>query len=322
MKNLYYKFWSQGRRTCDLGFRLFRLIDRFCCQRMQAYPDQLQAHHETNILQVSKCHNMVTHPDESYYCRQYWHWIEKALKIFEKDKAGLGSPLIFDLGCGQGRLTLPLAKWCQRMGNGKVIGVDMSKPALDFARHSAGQEGLDDFVEFVENDILSLLHNQASSSCEVVVCTEVFYNFFSHQYKKVLEQVARILAPGGLFIPSFRSRYFNILYSVFNRSWTAIPILLESIEGFPFGPPTKFSWHNVDEITDILVVAGFEVRSFKGIGICSGIESDPLAEIARPSSLSPDEQEELMKLELSLAETMADCGRYILVEAIRKVDGN
>lgn len=322
MNILCYKFWYQGRQACDLVFRFLRLIDNFFCRRMQTYPDYLRTHHKTNMIQVTQRHNMASHPDESYYRRQYWHWIEKALENFVNKRNNFDAPLVLDLGCGQGRLTLPLAKWCQRMGNGKVIGVDMSKPALDFARHSAGQEGLDDFVEFVENNILSFLHNQASSSCEVVVCTEVFYNFFSHQYKKVIEQVARILAPGGIFIPSFRSRYFNILYSVFNRRWAAIPILLESTEGFPFGPPTKFSWHNVDEITDILVVAGFEVRSFKGIGVCSGIEGDPLAEIAQPSSLSHDEQEELMKLELSLAETMADCGRYTLVEAIRKVDGS
>ena len=43
-----------------------------------------------------------------------------------------------------------------------------------------------------------------------------------------------------------------------------------------------------------------------------------MAKIVQPSLLTPKEQEEPMKVELALAEEMPNCGRYILIEAVKK----
>ena len=301
---------------CIFGMNIFRRIEKFCFQRMHACQEQLQAHQRAMMIRIAQNHNMSTHADENYYCRQYWHWIEKALEDFVKEKVDTGDLLILDLGCGQGRLTLPLAKWCsRRREKGRVIGVDIAASALDFARQSAAKEGVNYVVEYLEDDILNFLRNQPTATCEVVVCAEVLYMF--PEYKTVLSEVNRVLVQGGLFIASFRSRYFNIIHSLAIRRCSPIPILLQSTEGFPFGPLTRFSWHNKSEINGTLAEAGFKTISCKGIGVCSGIKGDPLAKIAQPSMLTDEEQNELMTAELTLAEEMADCGRYILVEAIK-----
>lgn len=63
---------------------------------------------------------------------------------------------------------------------------------------------------------------------------------------------------------------------------------------------------------------GLHLLNLRGIGVCSGIEGDPLAVIARPSQLSASEQERLMEIECAVAEDYAACGRYILATAERR----
>lgn len=152
----------------------------------------------------------------------------------------------------------------------------------------------------------------------MIVCAEVF--LFYSAYKKALQEIARVLVPGGLLFAGFRSRYFNILHSISLRKMSSLSVVLNQNEGYPWGPPTKFFWHNVTDARKVISNAGFDVLACKGIGVCSGIEGDPLARIARPSMLTNEEQDELMTVELALAEEMANCGRYILITATKRND--
>lgn len=315
---LYYKLWQHTRRLSSLALRILRVIDNFCCKRLEMYTEQIKKNHKNNMIKTTQIHNMATHPDESYYQRQYWHWLEKALKDIVKKMPGFGKSIILDLGCGQGRFTIPLSKWCLKRGCKKTVGVDISAHALDFARKSAGQEGMADAIEFIEDDILDFLQSQKSSSFSVIVCTEVF--LFYSAYEKALQEIARVLVPGGLLFAGFRSRYFNILHSIALRKMSSLSVILNQNEGYPWGPPTKFFWHNVTDARKVILAASFNILSCKGIGVCSGIEGDPLARIARPSMLTDEEQDELMTVELALAEEMANCGRYILITATKKND--
>ncbi len=315
---LSYRLWQHARRLCGLVFRISRVIENFCCKRLETYTVEIEKNYKNNMIKTAQLHNMATHPDESYYQHQYLHWLEKALEDLVKKMPGFGKSNVLDLGCGQGRLTIPLSIWCLKRGCKKIIGVDISAHALDFARKSAGQEGMGDAIEFIEDDILDFLQSQKSSSFSVIVCTEVLYCYPA--YEKVLQEITRVLVPGGLLFAGFRSRYFNILHSIALRKMSSLSVILNQNEGYPWGPPTKFSWHNVIDARKVILNAGFDAPSCKGIGICSGIEGDPLARIARPSMLTNEEQNELMTVELALAEEMADCGRYILITATKRND--
>jgi ubiquinone/menaquinone biosynthesis C-methylase UbiE len=315
MENISYKIWQLASQGCSLVTQIFGRLEIFCSQRAPISSEMLKAQHQAKVIRGTERHNMAAHPDEAYYGRQYWYWIEQALGELVGPTPLGKTPYILDLGCGQGRLTLPLAKW-SKFRQSKVVGVDISAPALDFARQAAHQAELDNVVEYIEGDILGFVQKLPSSSCSIILCTEVLY--MMQEYKKLLLEVNRILDMGGLFIVGFRSRYFNILHSLAERQWSSLPLLLNATEGFPWGPPTRFSWFNSQETIDILEKSSFTVHSCRGIGVCSGLEGDPLATIAQPSMLTLNEQEELMKVELNLAEEMANCGRYIMAVATKK----
>jgi len=65
---------------------------------------QTKVAHERLVQRASSCHDMMRHPDEPYYDKQYMHWIRQTIGDGFKDFVSL------DLCCGQGRLTLPIAE--------------------------------------------------------------------------------------------------------------------------------------------------------------------------------------------------------------------
>lgn len=87
---------------------------------------------------------------------------------------------------------------------------------------------------------------------------------------------------------------------------------LEQREGPLFGGSSWFNWHTPEDINRLFSESGLNVRHLRGIGVFSGIEGDPLSFVVRPSQLTTEEQESLMKIECAAAEQYAACGRYIL----------
>lgn len=315
---LYYKLWKVTKRLSSLVLRVLDIMDNYLYTRLENNKELAKEVNEKNMIETTQTHNMATHSDEIYYERQYWYWIKIYLENYIKEIPDFNDNIMLDLGCGQGRLTIPLSKWCLKNGCENIVGVDISENALNFARQFATRESVGEVIEFFEMDILDFLKDQKDATFSVVICTEVF--LFYPQYKKVLNEIERVLIPGGLLIASFRSRYFNVLYSLDQKKISSLSMLLNQNEGFPWGPPTKFIWHSVSEARKVILDAGFYFLSYKGIGVCSGIEGDPLARIIRPSMLTNEEQDELMTIELAMAEEMANSGRYILITARKKTE--
>jgi 2-polyprenyl-3-methyl-5-hydroxy-6-metoxy-1,4-benzoquinol methylase len=312
MEPLEFKFWYHLRRGCQATLGLLNRLEGWANARVQNYPQELADRHRATIISVTQHHNMATHPDEGYYARQYWHWLRAGLERLAQKGLGTKSPQVLDLGCGQGRLTLPLARWAAARG-GRVVGVDVSPNALEEAQKRALGEGLSQVIEWREADILTFLRHQPAASYDVVACLEVLSVI--PEYREALGEVARLMRPGGVLFTAFRSRYFFILNALATGRWGALEVLLTASEGYPFGPPIWLTWQRAREVREILTGAGFTITGSWGIGICSGIAGDPLATLAQPSRLSPSKQEALMAVELALAEELADCGRYILAEA-------
>jgi 2-polyprenyl-3-methyl-5-hydroxy-6-metoxy-1,4-benzoquinol methylase len=312
MERLGFKFWYHLRRGCQAALGLLDRLEGWASARLQNYPLELGRRHRANIVSVIQRHHMAAHPDEGYYARQYWHWLGEGLERWAQEGPGTQQPQILDLGCGQGRLTIPLARWAADRG-GRVVAVDFSAEVLEEARKLALEEGLAPVIEWREADILTFLQDQPAASYDVVACLEVLYALPG--YRQALGEVARVMRPGGVLFAGFRPRYFNLLSALASGRWTALPALLTGSEGYPFGPPTWLAWQSAREVREILTGAGFTVTGLRGIGICSGIAGDPLASLAQPSRLSPAKQEALMEVELTLAADLADCGRYILAAA-------
>jgi len=259
--------------------------------------------HERQVQRASSDHDMASHPDEPYYAVQYLYWIQQVIdKEFPKKQA-----LALDLGCGQGRLTVPLATYCH-----KITGVDFTKTAIESARLYARQKGCGN-IDFIEGDLLTYLETQSKEVLDFIILTEVV--FFLPTYKKVLDEIFRVLKPGGMAFISFRSQYFDVLFSVQNRKWEAAKMAVEQREGYLWGGQTWFSWQTKDDVQMLLQQSGFREIDCAGIGVCSGIEGDPLAGIVRPSLLDTQDKERLQTLETRLAKDYVNNGRYILAMA-------
>lgn len=274
---------------------------------MVAYAQEFAREKQNSMVKKTVLHNMNTDINEIFYAQQYWYWIERALK--ERLPIRPHKFSILDLGCGQGRITSLFAQWIAKNCDGEVIGIDISAPAINYAR----QNNVFEQCRYIEMDILEFLRGADSASFNCVVCTEVF--FILPKYQDVCHEINRVLVNGGLFICAVRSKYFNVLHSIEQKRWSALPTIINDTEGYPWDPTTWFSWHTTGSISNILRQNGFKVLTSRGIGVCSGIEGDPLSKIVQPGLLISEEQNELMKTEIALSEEMANCGRYILIEA-------
>ena len=114
-------------------------------------------------------------PCESFY-------LEEARKA--------GGPIL-ELGCGTGRLTLPLA----RDGH-DVVGLDLSARMLQQARGKAAAQGLD--VTFVEGDMRAFgLGRQFA--LVLVSCNSLAHLTTSAEIRACFECVRRHLSPEGVF---------------------------------------------------------------------------------------------------------------------------
>ncbi len=106
---------------------------------------------------------------------------------------------IFDLGCGPGRLAIPIGNRLQGPG-GMVTGIDISRNMLNHLQDEADAAGI---------DVLSILTNGRtfpdlkSGSHDAGYSVNVFQHLPPEVVQHYLTQVNRILKPGGKFIFQF-----------------------------------------------------------------------------------------------------------------------
>ncbi len=96
-----------------------------------------------------------------------------------------GSETVFDLGCGDGRLTAELAG---RVPIGKVIGLDAGPDMIAFARRSSARDN----VLFVEGDIRTFSFTERAGRIISTACLH-----WVPEHEVVLRRCREHLAPGG-----------------------------------------------------------------------------------------------------------------------------
>jgi ubiquinone/menaquinone biosynthesis C-methylase UbiE len=100
--------------------------------------------------------------------------------------------VILDLACGYGRHALALARRGYR-----VTGLDLSRTLLAHAEDEARNAGLQ--VRFLRGDMRSIPYEH---TFDVVTCLFSSFGYFEleEDNQEVLDQVYRVLKPGGLFL--------------------------------------------------------------------------------------------------------------------------
>lgn len=104
-----------------------------------------------------------------------------------------GSPLL-EIGCGTGRLLLPLAH-----AGFHVVGVDSSPTMLSAASNRVRQAGLEDRISLVQADARTLKLGRTFAMAFIGLNSLMHFTSKEDQVA-VLRSVRRHLSPGGLFI--------------------------------------------------------------------------------------------------------------------------
>ncbi len=263
----------------------------------------------SRIVSSTIDHDMYGHPDERYFRECYLHWIFRTLDEFLPSGEKI-RPCLLDIGCGQGRLTIPTAKKYDQVVS---TGIDLSEPAITQAREYAKTEEVENRCLFENSEALQWTMALEPETQDVIFLNEVI--FYARDYLSLIEEAFRILKPGGLAFISFRSRYFNLAHAVNNGWFDKIDSLTQTNQGKVFGNDLTFSWHDCEDAEKILFENGFSIKKSVGIGIFSGLPGDPMAKWCEPSELSDQDQNKLFELEISVAEKFKNNGRYILFVA-------
>ncbi len=122
---------------------------------------------------------------------------------------------VLDLGCGDGRHSLELARRGFR-----VTGLDLSEELLERARRRTADEGLD--ITFIQGDMRDPPEVRAY---DLVVNFFTSFGYFREDSEntRVLEAISRALRPGGRFLMDYLNREYVIS--------TLVPSDLRTVEG-------------------------------------------------------------------------------------------
>ncbi len=121
---------------------------------------------------------------------------------------------ILDLGCGVGHNTVPIAK---AFPQSRVVAVDLAAPMLRYGHARA--RGMDiENIEFRQANVESLA--DADSAYDLIVSTMFFHETSSRALRNVLQEAARLLAPGGLHLHLEQPPYHAMEpFEQFLRDW-------------------------------------------------------------------------------------------------------
>ena len=141
---------------------------------------------------------------------------------------------VLDLGCGDGRHSLELARRGFR-----VTGLDLSEELLERARRRTADEGLD--ITFMRGDMRD---PPADRAFDLVVNFFTSFGYFREdgENARVLEAISRALRPGGRFLMDYLNRAYVIS--------TLVPSDRRTVEGMEVeqrrwitGDPSKAGGH-------------------------------------------------------------------------------
>jgi SAM-dependent methyltransferase len=254
------------------------------------------------ITRVARQYDMAKEENEKFFLRLYLHHIGARLeRAFGERKVR-----ILDAGCGQGRLTIPLAKRGYEM-----TGVDLSHQAIDSARQYAREEGLE--IDFLPGSIEEHISHFRPESFDSVISTEVLY--MVKDYEKDVADLIGLLKPGGLLVLSLRPRLFYALLFLLNRRMEEARRLVLNDERYINNG--ALNCQNRTEMTSLLERNGIGQIEMKGIGILSGIPGDPQACFAIPTEFDHGERDSLFEMEIRLGDEFQESGRYVLLSGIK-----
>lgn len=119
--------------------------------------------------------------------------------VVELERAGDLSGRILDVGCGTGENAIHLASQ-----GSDVVGIDFTQRAIEIAQVKTFERDVD--VTFLVGDVLELDYHFREAEFDAVLDSGLFHTLTDDERPIYVEQVARVLKPGG--------SYFMLCFSV------------------------------------------------------------------------------------------------------------
>ncbi len=174
--------------------------------------------------------------------------------ILSKVKKSIKKKSILDVGCGGGLATEPLAK-----KGAEVIGIDENNNNLKQAKKHALEKSLK--INYINTSFDNFIKNN-KKKFDLILCLEVIEHV--DNYKKTLEQITKIIKPGGFLILSTINRS---LKSLIFAKYIAEYLL----NWIPIGTHEFKKFLKPSEISNFL-----EMKNLKIVDI-KGLEFNPIA---------------------------------------------
>jgi ubiquinone/menaquinone biosynthesis C-methylase UbiE len=141
--------------------------------------------------------------------RKLGYYYAKKLK-----NRGFGGGRIIDVGCGFGEMSMVLA---EGIPGCEVVGVDLSKPLLDYARGSIDGESVKSRVKFEVGNVEKMPFE--NNSFDVVFNVSMVH--WVSDPISMLSEIERILKPdGNLFIKDLKYSWLRMLESEIGKAFT------------------------------------------------------------------------------------------------------
>ncbi len=175
---------------------------------------------------------------------------------------------ILDIGCGSGRTTFPLFK----LGY-YVIGVDITPMMIEIAKENAKAQNLD--IKFIVGDATNLDFSDNVFD-GAIFANNGWAQIPGKQFRqKSLNEIYRVLKPGGIYIFTSHKRYYSlktILFWLGKRIFKSGAIDFGDVffrryaEGKKLKQKQFLHLSSVNEVKQQILDAGFSLVDFKGMG--------------------------------------------------------
>ncbi len=108
-----------------------------------------------------------------------------------------GTPLVLEIGTGTGVTTLHLLS---NLPAARITCIDNGPAMLEQARRNLADALAEDRLTLIETDALSHLRDIPAESLDIVASAYTLHNFLDGYRGRVLEEIHRVLKPGGVFV--------------------------------------------------------------------------------------------------------------------------